>query len=74
MSTQEQALLLLQSEMSNKLEQLIKTPVSGNNDSFNFELWARAVRPQLLAALQKKPRSSKKAIASSNPAIFLKDY
>ena len=45
---------MLQSEMSNKLEKLIKTPVSGNNDSFNFELWARAVRPQLLAALQKK--------------------
>ena len=54
MSTQDQALLLLQSEMSNKVEKLIKTPVSGNNDSFNFELWARAVRPQLLAALQKK--------------------
>jgi len=29
-----------------------------NNESFNFELWAKEVRPQLVAALQK--RSTKK--------------
>ena len=31
---------------------------SATDDSFNFELWARAVRPQLLAALQKRTTSA----------------
>jgi hypothetical protein len=54
MSKQEQARVLLPSEMSNKERKLIETPVNGDNNSFNFELWARAVKPQLLAALQKR--------------------
>ena len=33
---------------------------NATDDSFNFELWARAVRPQLLAALQKRTTSTKR--------------
>lgn len=59
MTTQQQVRLLVQSEMSNESKKLIETPVTGsNNDSFNFDLWAKAVRPQLLAALQKRTTKS----------------
>jgi len=36
------------------------TTVNGNNDSFNFDLWVKEVRPQLIAALQKRARRSDK--------------
>ncbi len=32
----------------------IDTSVSYNNNSFNFELWAKEVRPHLVAALQRR--------------------
>ena len=32
----------------------VDPPVSSDNDSFNFELWAKEVRYQLLAVVQKR--------------------
>jgi|GEM_PF-6675113 len=32
----------------------VKASASDNDDSFNFETWAREVKPQLLAALKKR--------------------
>jgi hypothetical protein len=36
----------------------VKSKISELNDNFDFECWAREVRTQLLAALQKKATSS----------------
>ncbi len=46
-------------EMNTKIERklhdrLLEALLSGNDESFDFELWANKVRPQLLAALQKQ--------------------
>lgn len=35
-----------------------ETSVNFTDDSFDFELWAKTVRRQLLAALQKRGRQS----------------
>lgn len=40
--------------MNTKSKKPVEAPVSADNDSFNFELWASKVRPQLIAALQKR--------------------
>jgi hypothetical protein len=40
--------------MNNQVKKSVETPVSGNKDSFNFEVWASLVKPQLIAALQKR--------------------
>jgi hypothetical protein len=38
----------------NLKKQQLNNSVSANDNSFDFESWARAVRPQLLAALEKR--------------------
>jgi hypothetical protein len=51
----------MNTELENKQQDKpVQVPVIPNNDSFNFESWAREVRPLLLAALQKERRSSKR--------------
>lgn len=45
----------MNTHLNNKQQdKFVKGAVSANNDSFDFELWAREVRPLLLAALQKR--------------------
>lgn len=44
----------------------VKSKISELNDNFDFECWAREVRAQLLAALQKKATSSNE-IATNEP-------
>ncbi len=39
---------------SNLKKQELNKPVSANDDKFDFESWAKAVRPQLLAVLEKR--------------------
>lgn len=38
----------------NLKDELVEESLSNNNDSFNFDVWAAEVRPQLYAALQKR--------------------
>lgn len=38
----------------NLKQQQLNKPVSANDNNFDFESWARAVKPQLLAALDKR--------------------
>ena len=40
--------------MNSKKIKNVDPPVSSDNDSFNFELWASEVRAQLLAVVQKR--------------------
>ena len=35
-------------------DKLVETAVTYSSDSFNFELWTKEVRPQLIAALQRR--------------------
>jgi hypothetical protein len=37
-------------------DKFVKVTVSANTDGFNFELWAREVRPLLLAVVQKRTK------------------
>jgi len=40
--------------MNHQVKKPIEPSASCNRDSFNFEVWASLVKPQLLAALQKR--------------------
>ena len=40
--------------MNTAVQKSVKASASDNNDSFNFERWAREVKPQMLAALKKR--------------------
>lgn len=40
--------------MNTGVKKFVKASASDNNDSFNFELWAKEVKPLLLAALKKR--------------------
>jgi len=40
--------------MNNQVKKPIAIPISGNAHSFDFEVWVRLVKPQLLAAVRKK--------------------
>lgn len=52
-------------EMNTKVKKSFETLGSCNNDSFDFELWASLVKPQLLAALKKERQSFRKDTALS---------
>lgn len=40
--------------MKTEVKKSVQTRVGDNNDTFNFEIWVREVKPQLLAALKKR--------------------
>jgi hypothetical protein len=47
----------------------VKAKISELNDNFDFECWAREVRTQLLAALQKKATSSNEIAPNKSEAV-----
>lgn len=47
----------------------VKAKISELNDNFDFERWAREVRTQLLAALQKKATSSNEIAPNKSESV-----
>lgn len=47
----------------------VKAKISELNDNFDFECWAREVRTQLLAALQKKATSSNEIATNESKPV-----
>lgn len=47
----------------------VKAKISELNDNFDFECWAREVRTQLLAALQKKATSSNEIATNESKQV-----
>ena len=47
----------------------VKAKISELNDNFDFECWARQVRTQLLAALQKKATSSNEIATNESEQV-----
>ncbi|HCF26219.1 MAG TPA: hypothetical protein DEV81_03115 [Cyanobacteria bacterium UBA11049] len=43
-----------------QMDKPVDASVSPQDESFNFELWARAVKPQLLAVVQKRTTDIKR--------------
>jgi len=49
----------MNAEVKNQTQdKLVETPNSYSEDSFNFDLWAREVKFQLVAALQRRSKRS----------------